>query len=194
MIRRAAVVIVVAAIAVLAVYWRRGPFVRVAAQSLSWAPMKAERAPIRIVHSSDGIDFLTGDGFALRRGGDAISYPGFRGFQLVGAYGGTLFAIAHLLQVKHVEAFVLFTSKDEGRTFTAFGPILAPTRGAVLEGWIIRGDEIALNFLGNGLVSEYWRWPWWGFSDASAAFLSVSVEGRSVLRSKNGGRSWRLER
>jgi hypothetical protein len=191
-IRQAAAIVGLLLAVMFALYWWRGPMVRVGAQPLKW--VRLSREPLRVVHSTAGIDFLNAPDLALRRANEVAPFPGLRGFHLVDTYDGTLWALASGAQVKHVETFVLFTSSDKGATFVAHGPIHAPTSGALLEGWIIRGNEIALNFVGPGPVADAWRWPWWGTGRGVSALLGPSVGQRSVLRSKNGGRSWRLER
>lgn len=89
----------------------------------------------------------------------------------------------------------LFVSHDDGRSFVHQASLPKPHYLASFERWRVDGAEleIAVWLDDEVVLSESWRRPV-SVPLAAAGFEPVASPGRYCLRSKDGGRRWRLER
>jgi hypothetical protein len=89
----------------------------------------------------------------------------------------------------------LLLSEDEGRTFELRASVPKPSYLASFERLDVAGDELALVLsLDDELpVGGGWSWRFWDWLPPGAPRPTIGP-GRFVLRSKNAGRTWRLQR
>ena len=89
----------------------------------------------------------------------------------------------------------LLLSEDDGETFELRASVPKPNFQATFEGLVARGDSLALTLSLDDEVPLVEPWAWELLSWAWRFDLGPTVgPGRVVLRSRNGGRTWRLER
>jgi hypothetical protein len=208
-IPRLAIALAVFGLAIAAWFLWRGPSVSTPSTALTWTKDPLDAGALDVEFSVSGVDFIRAQdanepalSFAvLRRGDSHLALDDFNFFHLVEAHEGRLWAIGESSTEGPGPALDLLVSEDEGRTFVHRASVPKPYYLASFERWSVSGDEIALVLSLDERVplGDLWLWPWWSIlpptHDPSWDRVRPTIgPGRFLLRSKNGGRSWRLER
>jgi hypothetical protein len=173
-----------------------GPTVTTPSRPLRWVKGPLDAGAVELDFTQADVDFLhvrdTDEpalSFAvLRRGDEFITFDDFNTFHAVERHDGRLWALGELQSEGSGPSLELLVSEDEGRTFEHRASVPKPIWLASFESWTVEGDALTLELsLDDELqVGPPWAWAWWP--------ARAVGPGRLVLRSKNGGRSWRLGR
>jgi hypothetical protein len=131
----------------------------------------------------------------LRRGAQLTVLDDVNWFHAVELHEGKLWALGESTTEGPGPSLDLLVSEDEGRTFELRASVPKPNYQAMFESWTVQGNELTLvlSIDDETPMSDDWLWPWWQLDFASARRPTIGP-GRFIIRSKNGGRSWRLER
>ncbi len=206
MIPRATAVIALVALGLAGFFVQRGPVLVTPSVPLAWTTHALDAGPVQVEYALSGVEFLRATDAdepalafaALRRGAQLITLADFNEFLVVERHDGRLWALGESQTEGPGPTLELLVSDDDGRTFEHRASVPKPHYLATFETWRVQGDDLSLVLsLDEAVVlPEAWRWPWWSLAEGLPfEFPRPSVgPGRFVLRSKNAGRWWRLER
>lgn len=203
MIGRLAIAFGVIGVLIAASFIRRGPSVSTPSTPLRWTSGAIDAGELEVQFTVGGVDFMRARdtdepmlSFAvLRRGEQRLVIDDFNWFHTVESREGRLWAVAENTTEGGGPSLELVVSSDEGKSFEWRASVPKPNYQAMFEAFTVSGDELTLVMSIDDEIplDDAWVWPWWRLEAASASRPTVGP-GRFALRSKNGGRSWRLER
>lgn len=197
MISRLAVAFALAGAGIALYFFWLGPTVSPASTPLVWRAGSIDAGAIDVQFAVDGVDFISATdadepalGFAaLRRGGQIVTFDDANCFLAVERRGERLWALATSSIEGGGPELELLVSEDRGRTFEHRASIPKPNYQAEFVGWSVDGEVLVVDLSVDDEVGLDAAWTW------GVPLLDRAVgPGRSALRSKNGGRTWRLQR
>ena len=202
-IPRAAIVLVILGAVLCGSFVRKGPSLSTPSTPLRWSTGAIDAGSLEVQHSLGGVDFIrAGDAdepalsFAvLRRGERFIAADDFNWFHLVEKHDGRLWAIAENTTEGGGPTIELLLSEDDGHTFEHRASVPKPNYQATFERFEAHADDlmIELSIDQRTPVRDEWVWPWWRVDWPDLVGFPAVGPGPFRIRSKNGGRSWRLE-
>ena len=203
MIARVAIALVIVGLVIGGSFLHKGPSVSQHSRVLSWSSGPVDAGQLEVQFSNSGVDFIRASDSTepvlscalLRRGDQSIAFDDANDFHAVEVHDGRLWVVAEFNTEGPGPTLEILVSEDEGRTFEHRASVPKPNYQAAFERWTVSGDELTLVlWLEEGtLLSDDWVWPWLR-AEWLASARPVVGPGRFVIRSKNGGRTWRLER
>jgi hypothetical protein len=196
-ISRVAIAFAIVGLAIAGYFLWRGPAVTATSVPLAWTTGPLDAGALEVEFSVGGVDFLRAQdtsepalSFAVvRRGEQHLVLDDFNFFHAVEVHDGRLWAIGESTTEGPGPSLELLVSEDEGRTFEHRASVPKPNYQAMFERWTVRGDELTLvlSLDDETALADDWVWP-------IPRWQRSCGPGRFALHSKNGGRSWRLER
>ena len=179
-------------------FLHRGPAVSTKPIALAWALGPLDAGALEVQYTVSGVDFVRAQdanepvlAFAmLRRGSQHVALDDLNDFHAVERRGGRVFALGESTTEGPGPTLELLVSEDDGLTFEHRASIPKPNYQAAFEQWSVEGESISLVISVDDEVPlcDDWLWP------GQRLFEPSLGPGRFVLRSKNAGRTWRLER
>ena len=204
MIGRIAIVLAVLGLGIAGWFAWRGPSVSTPSTALRWTRAPLDAGELEVQFSTSGVDFIRARDasvpqltFAvLRRGEDTLVLDDFNFFHLVEPHEGRLWVIGESTTEGPGPSIELLVSADEGRTFEHRASVPKPNYQAMLETWSVEGEALTLvlSLDDTTPLADPWLGPWWALPWPELVSRPTVGPGRVLLRSKNGGRRWRLER
>lgn len=189
---------VVIGLAIAGFFLRLGPSVSMKPLPLSWTQAGLDAGEREVQFTVSGVEFArVRDATepmlsfaALFRDGQHVAINDFNYFHAVERQGRRVFVLGEIATEGPGPLLELLVSEDDGLTFEHRASIPKPNYLASFEQWTIQGDVLTVVIsLDDELpLASEWLWPG---PQLRSSFLGP---GRFVLRSKNGGRTWRLER
>lgn len=179
-----------------------GPSVSMRPLPLTWSRAALDAGELEVQFTVSGVEFVRARDasepiltFAvLSRGEERLALDDLDYFHAVERRGSRIYALAESTTEGPGPTLELLVSEDDGLTFEHRASVPKPNYQANFEEWTIDGDELTLvvSLADADQLSADWRWPW---GEWRQKFPEPLVgPGRFVLRSKNAGRTWRLER
>lgn len=194
MIRGLAALFVALGLGIFGYFAFVGPTVSTPSRPLRWVKGPLDAGAVELDFTRSDVDFLSASdvdepalSFAvLRRGDEFITFDDFNTFLAIERRDGRLWALGELQSEGNGPALELLISEDDGRTFEHRASVPKPIWLATWESWTVDGEEVSLvvSLEDELQLGPPWVWAWWPARTVGP--------GRVVLRSKNGGRSWRL--
>ncbi len=178
-------------------FWWRGPTFEAREERLVWSSTPLDAGALDVQFTVAGVDFIRAADAelpmlavaVLQRGSQRVVLEDFNVFHAVEVHDGRTWALGENETEGPGPSLEVLRSDDAG-VFTRRS-VPKPGYLATFERWSVEGDDVRLELsLDDALfVGDAWRWTY-----LPTSLQPVLRAGRFTLHSRNGGRTWRLER
>lgn len=195
MIPRLAIAFAVVGACIGGYFWWRGPAIETTAEVLRWSSAPLDAGSLDVQFSVGGVQFIRAADAeipmlsvgVLRRGQQLVVLEELNAFHAVEVHDGRLWALGENETEGPGPSLELLVSDDAG-VFTRRS-VPKPSYLATFEAWRVDGNDVRLELSLDDEVFANDAWSW-----LPPSLQPVLRSGHFTLHSRNGGRTWRLER